>query len=106
MRKTMIKQSVMKLTAVAFSVWAASAAAGPQDLAAKHMCMGCHSVDKKLVGPSLKDISAKYKGKGAEGELVKKVKAGGSGVWGSAPMPPSSAPDGDVKQIVDWMLTH
>ncbi len=100
-----MKHVTIKLTAILFSLYAASAVAGPQDLATKHMCMGCHAVDKKLVGPSFKEIAGKYKGKGAEADLVKKVKAGGSGVWGSAPMPPSNAPDGDVKQIVDWIMT-
>lgn len=101
-----MKQLSIKLVAVVAIVWVASAVAGPQDLAAKNNCLGCHTPDKKLVGPSLKDISAKYKGKGAEGDLVKKVKAGGSGVWGTMAMPPSAAPEGDIKQIVDWILTQ
>ena len=31
------------------------------DLAKASGCMNCHTVDKKLVGPALKDIAAKYK---------------------------------------------
>ncbi len=101
-----MKRFICKLTMLAMAGWYAAALAGPQELATKHNCMGCHAVDKKLVGPSLKDIAAKYKGKGADDALVKKVKAGGSGVWGSMAMPPSAAPEGDIKQIVDWMLTQ
>lgn len=101
-----MKHFISKLAILAFVFCATAAVAGPQELATKHNCMGCHAMDKKLVGPSIKDISGKYKGKGAEAELVKKVKAGGSGVWGSMAMPPSAAPEGEVKQIVDWMMTQ
>ena len=68
-------------------------------------CMGCHAVDKKLVGPSYKDIAAKYKGQDTAA-LVKKVKAGGSGVWGSVPMPASQASEADIKVIVDWIMAR
>ena len=73
----------------------------------KSVCTTCHAVDKKLVGPSLKDINAKYKGdKTAEAKLVEKVKKGGVGVWGQVPMPPNTAvKDEDVKTIVHWILT-
>ena len=101
-----MKTHMARLMAIVLSLYVSSAFAAPQELAAKYNCMGCHAVDKKLVGPSFKDIAGKYKGKGAEADLVKKVKAGGSGVWGPAPMPPSPAPEGDVKQIVDWIMTN
>jgi cytochrome c len=40
-------------------------------------CLNCHEMDKKKVGPSYKDVAAKYKGnKGAESELVAKIKEG------------------------------
>ena len=77
-----------------------------QALATKHACMACHKVDAKLVGPALKDVAAKYKGdKTAEAKLVKKVKEGGTGVWGTIPMPPNAqVPDADIKAIVQWLL--
>ena len=34
-----------------------------EDLLKKNGCIACHAVDKKLVGPSFKDISLKYKSK-------------------------------------------
>ena len=70
-------------------------------------CLSCHSVDTKVVGPAFKDVSAKYKGKGAESKLVAKVKAGGSGVWGPIPMPANSpqVKDEDIKTIVRWILS-
>ncbi|MGP1677215.1 MAG: c-type cytochrome [Giesbergeria sp.] len=76
-------------------------------LAKKYNCLACHAVDKKLIGPSYKDVAAKYKGNaGAEAKLIAKVKNGGSGTWGQIPMPPNaSVPDADVKALVKWVLS-
>ena len=73
----------------------------------KDGCAGCHAVDSKKIGPSYQEVAAKYKGdKDAAAKLVKKVKEGGSGVWGQVPMPPNATtPDADVKTLVDWILT-
>ncbi|KVA71446.1 c-type cytochrome [Burkholderia ubonensis] len=69
-------------------------------------CMGCHAVDRKLVGPSFKDIAARYKGDPqAVAKLSKKVKEGGSGVWGAIPMPAHPRmSDADVRSVVEWVL--
>ena len=74
----------------------------------KYGCVACHAVDTKLVGPSFKDIAAKFSGKsGAEKELVSKIKNGSSGVWGSVPMPPNpTVPDVDLNAIVKWILSQ
>ena len=76
-------------------------------LAQKNACMSCHGVDKKIVGPSYKDVAKKYAGdKTAAAKLVAKVKAGGKGVWGQVPMPPNpQVSDADVKKIVAWVLS-
>jgi cytochrome c len=73
----------------------------------KDGCAACHAVDKKLVGPSYLDVANKYRNdKGAAANLAKKVKAGGSGVWGQIPMPPNAAvSDADIKDLVEWILT-
>ncbi|KVT56305.1 c-type cytochrome [Burkholderia ubonensis] len=69
-------------------------------------CMGCHAVDRKLVGPSFKDIAARYKGDPqAVAKLSKKVKEGGSGVWGAIPMPAHPRmSDADARSVVEWVL--
>ena len=90
------------------SMLLAGQASASEALAQKSGCLACHGVDKKVLGPSFKDVSAKYKGdKGAEAKLVAKVKAGGSGVWGPMPMPANSpqVKDEDIKSIVHWILT-
>lgn len=78
------------------------------ELAKKHACFACHAVDKKLVGPSYKDVAGKYRGdKGAEGRLADKVKKGSQGTWGQVPMPPNAAvPDADVRALVKWILSQ
>jgi len=60
-----------------------------------------------VVGPAYKDVAAKYRGdKNAEAHLIEKVKKGGSGVWGTVPMPPNpQVPDADLKAIVSWVLS-
>lgn len=77
-------------------------------LATANGCMACHKVDIKVVGPSLKDVAAKYKDDAsATDTLMAKVKAGGKGVWGEIPMPPNAAvSDEDLKTIVSWMLSQ
>jgi cytochrome c len=87
---------------------AAAPAVASEELAKKHACFACHAVDKKLVGPSYKDVAAKYRSdKGAEAKLFDKVKKGGTGVWGQIPMPPNSAvPDADIKALVKWIVSQ
>ena len=77
-------------------------------LAQKAGCMGCHALDRKMVGPAFKDVAAKYKGKDAEAMLIKKVKDGGAGVWGPIPMPPNGAKltDSEYKTVVSWVLAQ
>ena len=89
------------------SLTVALPASDNEELAKKHACFACHSVDKKLVGPSYKDVAAKYRGnKDAEAMLTKKVKEGGKGVWGDMLMPPNAhVKDEDIKTLVRWVLS-
>jgi cytochrome c len=93
-------------TLAAVGILAAAPAFANKDLATKNGCMACHAVDKKLVGPAYQDVAKKYAGDPtAEAKLEAKVKKGGSGVWGSIPMPPNVAvKDEDIKTLVKWVL--
>lgn len=74
----------------------------------KSGCSTCHAVAKKSVGPSMKDIAAKYKDdKEAQAKLEKKVRNGGSGSWGAVPMlaTAKSVSDESIKTIVEWTLS-
>ncbi len=59
------------------------------DLAVKKNCLACHYVDKRKYGPSFQQVAAKYADeKNAAERLAKKIRRGGSGVWGEDMMPP------------------
>lgn len=97
------------LIAASFGVAAAEqpvSSANAMTIARSNACMGCHAIDRKLVGPSFQQVAEKYKGDVQAGaKLEKKVKSGGAGVWGSIPMP--SHPkmnDADIKVVVAWIL--
>ena len=98
-----MKALIGALAAVAAAV--AFQAQADEALARKHNCLACHQIDKKLVGPSYKDIAKKYKGQKVQAKLEQKVKKGGSGVWGPVPMPPNAAvPEKDIHELVEWIL--
>lgn len=88
------------LVLAAAGVLAASsgyAQSGPDVLKAKG-CQNCHEMDKKKVGPSYKDLAAKYKDKkDAEGELVAKIKEGKG-------HPKVAASEAELKAAVRHML--
>lgn len=98
----------MKRAVIVLALAAALPAYAQEELAKKHNCFACHAVDKKLVGPSYKDVAAKYQGDPkAEAKLFEKVKKGGQGVWGAVPMPPNSqVPDNDIHALVKWILSQ
>lgn len=97
---------VFSACAIAAALLLAGAAQANEKLAQSSGCMTCHAVDKKVIGPSYKEVAAKYRNdKGAQAALIKKVKAGGKGVWGETPMPPNAhVKDEDIKTLVVWIL--
>jgi cytochrome c len=59
------------------------------DLVVKKNCLACHYVDKRKYGPSFQQVAAKYADqKNAAEVLAKKIRRGGTGVWGQDVMPP------------------
>ncbi len=90
-------------------LFAAGSAHANPELAAKSSCTACHAMDKKQIGPAFQEVAAKYAGdKDAEAKLVKKVKEGGTGVWGAMAMPPmgASVKEDDIKTLVKWVLAQ
>lgn len=84
---------------------AAPAFANPE-LARAKLCLSCHAMDKKLVGPAFKEVAARYAGQpGAAARLAEKIIHGGAGSWGVVPMPanPKVSPD-EAKQLANWVL--
>lgn len=100
-------KSKLTMTVAALAIIFSAGLQADMALATKSGCMACHKADMKLVGPSLKEIAEKYKGQNATDSLVAKVKSGGAGVWGQIPMPPNAhVPEGDIKTVVNWFLSH
>jgi cytochrome c len=101
----------MKVKAIGVSLLAAAgilatgAVQADEALAKKKNCMSCHQIDKKVVGPSYKDVAKKYTAKD-EAMLAEKVIKGGKGSWGEVPMPPNATvkPD-EAAKLVKWILS-
>ncbi|MFD2201681.1 PQQ-dependent sugar dehydrogenase [Shivajiella indica] len=72
----------------------------------KSNCLSCHLEDKKLVGPSFRDIAERYqKNPKAMDLLSKGIMEGGSGKWGDITMPPQPMLNSqEVSQIIDYIL--
>jgi cytochrome c len=101
-----MKRILLVLASMAAGLAVSTPALADLQLATAKNCMTCHAVDKKLVGPSYKDVAAKYAGqKDAADKLAAKITKGGSGVWGPVPMPanPQVSPD-EAKKLAAWIL--
>jgi cytochrome c len=95
------------IVAAALALAGAGAWADTEEAMTKAGCMACHAKDKKIVGPSFKDIAARYKGQDVTAKLVEKVRKGGSGSFGPVPMapnPPDKINDADLKAAVELIL--
>lgn len=78
-----------------------------EKLIAKSDCVGCHKLDKKLIGPSYIDIAKKYSNTDKNvAYLADKIIKGGSGVWGTMPMSAhSSIKKEDAKAMAKYILS-
>ena len=101
-----MKRIFIALATLATAFAASTPALADMALATSKNCMACHAVDKKLVGPSYKDIATKYAGQAdAVDKLAGKVLKGGSGAWGPVPMPANAQiNDADAKKLVAWIM--
>ncbi|MDR7097026.1 c-type cytochrome [Hydrogenophaga laconesensis] len=88
----------------------AAPAIADEALAKAKNCMACHAVDKKLVGPSYKDVAKKYAGDAKAVDLlatrIVKGSEVGKGNWGAVPMPPNpQVSEADAKKLAAWVLS-
>jgi cytochrome c len=74
------------------------------DLARGKNCMACHAVERKLVGPSFRDIAARYGEKDIP-HMAGVIQRGGSGRWGPIPMPGNASitPE-EANSLARWVL--
>ncbi len=99
------------LFATLFSLCSLGAQASSDDvnaaaLAKQNACLGCHAVDKKIVGPSFQSVAKKYANdRNANLFLKNKILKGGSGSWGVVPMPANTKlSSGDIALLTSWIL--
>jgi cytochrome c len=103
-----MKRVFLAIATLAAGVAVSTPALADLQLATAKNCMACHAVATKLVGPSFKDVAAKYAGqKDATDKLSAKIIKGGSGVWGPVPMPANAQVNPDeAKKLAAWILTQ
>ena len=99
-------QRALTILAMVLSPLQAAAADGPA-LVKSNQCTACHATDSRVVGPSFKEIAAKYKDDAkAADKLAASIKGGSSGKWGAVPMPPNAAvSDADAHALAAWILS-
>jgi cytochrome c len=97
----------LMLTALSLAALCAAPAQANLALAQKKACLGCHTVDKKIVGPAYKDVAKKYKGQqGIEAKLAEKIRKGSQGAWGAVPMPANTqVSEAESKQLAGWIMS-
>ncbi len=107
-----MKLQLITLSAIAAILSAVSAPVfADAALATAKNCMACHAVDKKMVGPSYKDVAAKYAG---DGEAVKKLAVSiqkgstpGKGNWGPVPMPANTqVSEAEAAKLAAWVMAQ
>ena len=89
--------------------YAASGAADPVAAVLQaNACTGCHELERRTVGPSFREIAARYAADPQASEyLAKKIRSGGKGAWGEVPMPPTPAiAEADLARVVAWVLAQ
>jgi len=76
-----------------------------EQLAAKYYCLACHKPEAK-VGPPYRDVAQKYKNDPkALAHIDEQIHKGGSGKWGSIPMPPfPQVTTAETKVLAEWIL--
>jgi cytochrome c len=102
-----MKKTILTVTLSLAALLGSQAALADLALATSKNCMACHAVDKKVLGPSYKDVAAKYAvQKDAADKLAVKIMKGGSGVWGAIPMPANpQVNEAEAKKLAAWILT-
>ena len=101
-----MKQLITALALAGGTLLTMGNALAMDELHKKYTCTACHADDKKLVGPSYKEVAEKYKAdKDAVKKLSDKVRKGGMGAWGQIPMPPNPNPtDAELKTMIEAVL--
>ena len=95
-----MKSVIISMMLVTSPAWADTA------LLQKNNCLACHNVTQTVVGPAFQAVANKYRGQAdAVDKLARKIRLGGSGVWGAMPMPAHpQISDADAKKLATHVL--
>ena len=95
------------ITAGLLASGTANAADAGLNLAQRSVCLACHQVDVKRVGPSFNDIALRYAGnEGAVEYLARTIRNGSRGLWGAIPMPAQRhVDDATAKELAEWIVS-
>jgi cytochrome c len=105
------KEKPLRITlhciAVVGLLFAAAPARADYDLVVKKNCLACHQVDKRKYGPNFKEVAAKYAAqKNAVAVLARKIRRGGTGVWGQDVMPPQpQVSAAEARVLAEYVLS-
>jgi len=101
MKEVFVRSMAVAIMVLSPAAWADQALANAKN------CMTCHMVERKVLGPSFKEVAAKYKGdKAAADRLATKIMKGGSGAWGTAYMPANAqVNEAEAKKLAAWVLS-
>lgn len=103
-----MKSSILSMVATASLIISGTSLAVDMPAFGKAKCGTCHAIDKKGIGPSYMDISAKYKGDtDAANKIAANVTKGGSFDWKMGKMPPKGigANDGEIKAMSEYIAS-
>lgn len=103
-----MKPVLLAISALTLGLTISSSALADIALATTKNCMACHAVEKKVLGPSFKDVAAKYADKpDAVTKLAEKIVKGGGGVWGPVPMPANTQVNAaEATKLATWIMTQ
>lgn len=101
-----MKSGILSMVATVSLIIAGTSLAADMPAAGKAKCGACHAIDKKAMGPSYMDISAKYKGDNdAVSKIAASVTNGGAFGWKMGKMPPKGmgANDAEIKAMSEYI---
>lgn len=81
-----------------------------QALARSRNCLACHQVDKRRVGPPLRDVAVRYTQPDSDPDamtayLATTIRQGGRGKWGAIPMPAQPhVSEAEAATLARWIL--
>jgi cytochrome c len=108
--KTILKTTtwlvVLTLASSAHAQMKAADIAAAQAAFSVNGCNNCHDASSRIVGPALKEIADRYKGKKVNVEVAKRIIEGSEGRWGDMPHPSNAALEpADAKLLAHWILS-